>query len=602
MISHWIGDILIRTLPARKSLGKSISGLLLYTGILTFFIVVFDVGFPTDWVDHKYFEQYYLIFIRILLLAYIVRNFLNIFNKDKSVRVKVYDLFALLIVFILFMWLISGWQPEWLMPLRPYYKYIITPFFLTIIVIEFARNATAYYSRNLNPAMLFVMAFFIMIMMGTGLLLLPNATYDKISFIDALFTSASAVCITGLVVVDTATVFTGFGHGILMLLMQLGGLGIMTFAGFIGHMFSGSQTFQQQMMMKEFVSGNRVSEVVKTVYKIVFITLLVEVLGGVMIFFSTMDLPFESMGDHIFFSAFHTISAFCNAGFMTIEDGLLNDALRFNYPLHLVIAFLFLFGGIGFPIVLNFYSSIKLFLVNSMYFVFRKRRFHHIPNIISVNSKIMLVATVIITSVSVVLIYVLEYDNALSEHGFWGKWIEAFFAASTPRSAGFNTIDMALISFPTIMLYLLLMWIGASPGGTGGGIRTTTFSIATLNFWSIARGKDKIIIFQREIPQSSVRRAFAIIMLSVIFMGLGTFLIYSFDGHLSLVNVAFDVFSAYNTCGLSLGVTPELSDKSKFVLTMCMFIGRVSGLTLLSAFLYKSHFQNVRYPSEDIIY
>jgi trk system potassium uptake protein len=602
MKSYWLEDILIKTLPARKSLGKTLSGLLLYSGILTFFVVVFDVGFPKKWVDHTYFEAYYLLYIRLMLITYGLRNALNVFNRDKVFRIKLYDFFSLLIVAVLFVWLVRGESFGWLDIVRPYYKYIITPFFLVFIGIEFARNATSYYSRNLNPAMLFVLAFFFMIMLGTGLLLLPNATHEKISFIDALFTSASAVCITGLVVVDTPSTFTSFGHGIMMLLMQLGGLGIMTFAGFIGHMFSGSQTFQQQMMLKEFVSGDRVSEVVKTVYKIVFITFLVEILGAAGIFFSTMDLPFESMGDHLFFSVFHTISAFCNAGFMTVEDGLYNEALRFNYPLHLIIAFLFLFGGIGFPIVLNFYSSIKLFLVNSIYLVFRKRRFHHIPNIISVNSKIMLVSTAVISLMSMLLIYVLEYNGALAEHGFWGKWVEAFFAASTPRSAGFNTVNMAAISFPTVMLYLLLMWIGASPGGTGGGIRTTTFSIATLNFWSIARGKDKIIVFQREIPQSSVRRAFAIITLSLIFMGFGTFLIYSFDGHLSLVNVAFDVFSAYNTCGLSLGATGELSDKSKFVLTMCMFIGRVGGLTMLSAFLYKTHFQNVRYPTEDIIY
>lgn len=384
--------------------------------------------------------------------------------------------------------------------------------------------------------------------------------------------------------------------------MQIGGLGIMTFAGFIAHMFSGGQTFQQQMMLKEMVSDDKISEVMRTLYKIVFITLFVEIIGGVFIFFSTLDLEFESIFDRVFFSAFTTVSAFCNAGLMTIENGLQNDALRFHYPLHLVIAFLFLFGGIGFPIVLNFYKNAKLFISNSFNLIFKGRRFHHVPYAISVNSRIMLITTGIIALISFLAVFILEYDGILKGHSFGGKMVTAFFAAATPRSAGFNTFDMSLLSFPTVMLYLLLMWIGASPGGTGGGIRTTTFAVATLNFWTIARGKDKIIIFKREVPQASIRRAFAIIMLSIICMGIATFLVYSFDGHLSLVNVAFEVFSAFNNCGLSLGITPELSEKSKFVLSISMFVGRVGGLTLLSAFIFKSHFQNVRYPTEEIIF
>lgn len=595
-------EVYVRSLPLRKSIGKTLSGILLYSGILTVFVIVYDLGFPKKWFDHSHFETYYHTYIKVLVLLYGLRVFLNIFNRDKAVNVKIWDAISLLSVISLHVWLNTTTSIPVLKPFTPYYKYIVTPLFLLFIVIEFSRNAAGYYSRNLNPATIFVMAFFTLVMIGTGMLLLPNATYAKISFVDALFTSTSAVCITGLAVVDTAETFTRFGHSILMFLMQVGGLGIMTFAGFVGTMFSGGQTFQQQMMLKEFVSGQRVSEVVKTVYKIVFITFLVEIIGGVFIFFSTFDLPFASVSDQVFFAAFHTISAFCNAGFMTIEGGLHSELLRFNYPLHLIIAFLFLFGGIGFPIVLNFYNNIKLFLINSYHFIARGQRFHHIPYAISVNSRIMLISTIIITLISVVAIYFFEFNRSLAEHGFWGKWIQAFFAASTPRSAGFNTIDMSLIGFPTVMLYLLLMWIGASPGGTGGGIRTTTFTIATLNFWSIARGREKIILFKREIPHSSVRRAFAIITLSLLFMGVGTFLVYSFDGHLGLVNIAFDVFSAFNTCGLSLGITPELSEKSKFVLTMCMFIGRVGGLTLLTAFLYKMHFQNVRYPSEDIIY
>lgn len=591
-----------KSLPFRKSLANVAGTVLLYSGLLTLFVIIYDIGFPEDLFSHEEFSIYYQIYIRIGVVCYAIKSVLNIWNRDKKLKLKVIDLMLFLGFLVIFFWLVKGYDFGGLNNLRAHYRYVLVPFSLIAIATEFFRNLQSYYLRNINPALIFVLFFLLLILAGAGFLLLPNATHDRISFTDALFTSSSAVCITGLAVVDTAHVFTRFGHAVLMILMQLGGLGIMTFAGFVGHMFSSGISFQQQMMMREQVSGENLSQVIKSVYKIILITLLVESLGGVFIFLTTLHLDFPDMGERIFFAAFHTVSAFCNAGFSTVENGLYHPDFRFNYPLQLVIAFLFLFGGIGFPIVFNFYNNIKLFIRNSFQWIWKGSRFHHVPNAISFNSKLMLWTTTILLVLSFALFFFMEYDASLKEFPLTGKIVQSFFMAASTRSSGFHSLDMSLLTFPTIMIFLLMMWVGASPGGTGGGIRTTTFAVATLNFWQTAKGRDRITIWGREIPQASIRRAFAIISLSIIMMGISTFIIYSFDGHLSMVNILFDVFSAFNNCGLSLGITPELSDKSKFVLTLTMFIGRVSALTLLSAFIYKKQFQNIRYPTQDILY
>tara|TARA_R110001606_G_scaffold59803_1_gene141630 strand:- start:108 stop:716 length:609 start_codon:yes stop_codon:yes gene_type:complete len=199
------------------------------------------------------------------------------------------------------------------------------------------------------------------------------------------------------------------------------------------------------------------------------------------------------------------------------------------------------------------------------------------------------------------LFYFFEYDNTLAEHNEFGKWVTAFFGAVTPRTAGFNTVDNAALKLHTIMIVLLLMWIGASPGSTGGGIKTTTIFLATLNFLSLARSKDRVEFGKREISNKSIRRAFAIISLSLIFIGLATFMITMLDPELPFIQVAFECFSAYSTVGLSMGITSSLSTGSRLVMILMMFIGRVGALTLLVGMLRRVHTLRYRYPNEELV-
>lgn len=221
--------------------------------------------------------------------------------------------------------------------------------------------------------------------------------------------------------------------------------------------------------------------------------------------------------------------------------------------------------------------------------------------VINMNSRITLVTTFALILVGFIGYYVLEQNNTLANHNGFGKIVTALFGATTPRTAGFNTVDMTLLSYPTVIMMLLLMWIGASPSSTGGGIKTSTFAVATLNILSLAKGKTRVEIFRREIADITIRRSFAIISLSLIVIGMGIMLISIFDEELSLKDIAFEVFSAFGTVGLSLGITAKLSSMSKIVLIVVMFIGRVNMLTLVIAIFKKEKRKNYRYPTEEII-
>jgi len=310
---------------------------------------------------------------------------------------------------------------------------------------------------------------------------------------------------------------------------------------------------------------------------------------------------FETVGDRIFFSVFHTISGFCNAGFSTLEYSLYQPEYRFNFPLHIILSVLFILGGLGFPIVLNIYKYGKYFIKKNFLRFKRPDQPVHMPWILNLNSRIVLVTTAILLVGGTVFFMFFEYNNTLKDYNFLGKLAASFFGSSTPRTAGFNSVDMGALHFSTIMVIMFLMWIGASPGSTGGGIKTSTIAIATLNFLSLAKGKDRVEVYNREIANNSLRRAFAIMTLSILFVGLSILMISYFDPDMHLLDVAFESISAYSTVGLSLGITANFSGASKIVIIMTMFAGRVSMLTIMAAFLADVKHLNYKYPTEEVL-
>ncbi|MCJ7758561.1 MAG: ATPase, partial [Gillisia sp.] len=415
-------------------------------------------------------------------------------------------------------------------------------------------------------------------------------------------TSTSAVCVTGLIVVDTGSFFTQFGQNVILVLIQLGGIGIMTFASYFSHFFRGQSSYESQLTMRDVTNSEKIGEVFSVLKKIITITFSIELVGAILIFFSLDNIHFTSIADKIFFSIFHSISGFCNAGFSTLENSLYEPGFQFNYPLHLIIALLFILGGLGFPILLNVITYFRHLIINRILPVGHNQTPLHRPWVININTRIVMVTTIVLLSLGTLFFYILEYNNTLAVHpSEFGKIVTAFFGAATPRTAGFNSVDTSALHFTTLMMIFLLMWIGASPASTGGGIKTSTFAIAILNFFSLAKGKNRIEIYRREIADLSVRRSFAIISLSFLVLGTSVMFIVAFEPEQTLLKIAFESFSAYSTTGLSMGLTSSLSNYSKLVLIATMFIGRVSMLTILIALMRRVKHLNYKYPTEEIL-
>lgn len=567
----------------------------LWTSILGVIGFISDFGFSQSNFEQQLLEGFYFVVLAVGIVSTFARYFED-FSLIKR-KVFVFDLLSICFtIWIYYQYLFVGVPFETDLLLE-------NPIWVRIaVLLTFIREVSVtrfnYRRAELNPAQLFVASFLFIILMGAFLLMLPNASYEGLSFIDALFTSTSAVCVTGLVVVDTGSYFTPFGQIIIMALIQVGGLGILTFASYFSYFFKGGATYENQLALSDMTSSKTLGEVFSTLKYIILITLSIELFSGLLIYSSLGAVSFPSHYDKVFFSVFHSISAFCNAGFSTLSNSLYEEGFKYNYILQLIVILTFVLGGLGFAIVANIINYIKYQLRKLL--SFGKSKVGYRPWVLNINSRITLITTLSISAIAFVAFFALEYNNTLAEHHGFGKVVTALFGATTPRTAGFNTIDTASMLFPTTMMVFLLMWIGASPASTGGGIKTSTFAIATLNLLSLAKGKTRIEIFRREIADISVRRAFATISLSLIVIGTGIILISAFDSEKDLMNIAFECFSAYSTVGLSLGITSDLSSMSKLTIIVIMFVGRVSMLTIIIAVFKKIKHKNYRYPTEEI--
>ena len=564
--------------------------------LLIFLVWIIDLGFP----NQEIFPTHFLIYgIALFVLGQNYLYRLLFIYKDASRGRRQFEGF--LIVFLHFLAAIQfGMFDSW--ALLQEYDAILTNILICLLFfIELSRMSLGVNKMAIHPAMIFILSFLLVIFIGTLLLMLPNSTVAGISWTDALFTSTSAVCVTGLIVVDTATVFTGMGKTIIMILFQIGGLGMMTFTSFFGFFFKGGQSLQSQLFLKDYINEDNISKIGSTLIKIMLFTLGFELLASGLIFVIIDPSLFSSTGERAYFALFHSVSAFCNAGFSTLTNGLYETGFRTEYHIHLILAISIIVGGIGFPVIVSYYQVGKRICTNYYNRFTRKDSFyHHTPRTFNINTRLTTVTTFILLVVGFVTYWIFEEKNTLAGLEGYGKIVTAFFGSVTPRTAGFNTVDMTQLALPTVLIYLILMWIGASPGSTGGGLKTTTFAVAVLNALSIAKGKDRVEVFNRQIDPETVRKAFAVILLSFLVIGMGVFMVLFFNPELDILDVAFEVFSAFATVGLSLGITAKLTTGSKLVITLIMFLGRVGTLTVLVAFIRKTRSLRYKYPQETV--
>jgi trk system potassium uptake protein TrkH len=450
---------------------------------------------------------------------------------------------------------------------------------------------------RVSPALIFSSSFLAIILIGSGLLLLPRAHTGQLAFIDSLFTSVSAVCVTGLTVVNTASAFTNLGHIIILCLIQIGGLGIMTFTGFFSYVFTSSgASVRNRLLLKELFSSETLSNLFNLLVKIILITFLTEIAGALVIY-SGLD---SQVNDKIMFSVFHAVSAFCNAGFSILPEGLYSPAVRFNDAIQISVAVLIMLGGIGFPVLVGVYSSARYAIIRLIKKI-RRSRMPVIPGKKNISTRIVLVTTLILIVAGTGLYYYFENDLSLSGMSSARKIITAFFGSVSARTAGFNIVDISSWSYPTIFLMIVLMWIGASPGSTGGGIKTTTFALACRSIWNSIRGRDHLMIGTREIGSTTLIRVLSIILLSMILITTGFFALLISEPGRNPVHLLFECVSAFGTVGLSLADIATFSNTGKIIIILLMFVGRVGPLTLFMGFMLSHRKKYYRYPELDIV-
>lgn len=582
---------------------RSIVNWILFLFTLGLFVLaISDIGFPSaDKISRfQIHNRYFQICYTIIGALYIIRS---IFFKGNAGNRKVF-----IAQLVTGMFLILFFFPNFVVSYGETFEYYlyqtsgIQMLSFLLFFLELSRMEINLLIKVLNPAQLFMVSFAIIIFTGAMLLMMPMSTTIPIEFTDALFTSTSAVCVTGLTVVDTATRYTFLGKFVIMALIQIGGIGVMTITSFFGIFFKEKSSLREQSMLRDYLSEESFDAILKTLMKVVLITLLIEAIGATFVYLSLEKNALGSMSDNLKFSIFHSISAFCNAGFSTLTDNLYDVRIRTNYSVHFWIANLIVIGGIGFPVLLNLYQYCKS-QVKWLFEYFRNRKsyVHHV-NMITLNSKIVILATLLLLVFGTLSFLFFEANHTQLGMDLKSRLAVSYFQSVTPRTAGFNNYSMSALAMPSILIIIFLMWIGASPVSTGGGIKTSTFALAILNAFRIMKGKNHIEIHRYEIHEYSVNKAFAIITISIFTIVLGAFGIYIFDGKFGMIKIIFECFSAFGTVGLSLDLTSKLSDPSKYILILLMYFGRMGSITLLLS-LVKAYGNSTlyRYPKENII-
>lgn len=457
-------------------------------------------------------------------------------------------------------------------------------------------------SRRTNPSLILSCSFLFFILVGSLILAMPRCTIGSISYVDSLFMAASAVSMTGMATVDVATAYTPLGWAVIAILMQIGALGVLTFTSFFAIFFSGRSSIYNQLLIRDFVYSRSMSRLAPVLLYILSFTLTVEAIGAVAIYMAVPEDMFVNTTDRIFFAAFHSVSGFCNGGFTTLPDGLATPALfDSSGAIYIVMTLLILAGGIGFPNLVNFKEAATEYLRRLRYLIsgrtYHERRLH----IYDLNSKLVLIATALFFVGGALAFFILEYDHALAGMPLGKKIIQSMFNSATPRTAGFGSMPLSALSHSMFLVMMFLMWVGCASQSMGGGIKVNTFMTVMFNLRSIVMGYKGVPALGRNIAITSVRRANAVVLLSILSVLGYAVIISAIQPELSFGGVLFECFSAITTVGLSLGTTAQLCAASKLVLASAMFLGRVGIISVLAGVVGSRRDISSYIPTDDVI-
>jgi len=446
---------------------------------------------------------------------------------------------------------------------------------------------------KLHPATLVLSSFLLAITVGALLLKIPISTHiGHIPWVDALFTATSAVCVTGLIVVDTGSYFTAFGQGVILALIQMGGLGVMTIAVLLFKWIGRSISFRQRMAMQDLFAHTPREDILGLVRSIVVLTITVEVIGAVLLTLHwRQELPFFQA---LYTAAFHSVSAFCNAGFSLFPDSMMRYSD--NLFLNLTMCGLIIAGGIGFPVLYDLRSWIRLH---------KHKRLR-----LSIQTKTVLLTTLILIVSGALMFAFLERHPLKEAPSFSHHVLTPMFQSITCRTAGFNTVDIATLKEATLAMMIFLMFFGASPGSCGGGVKTTTLALITVFMVSRIRRKGRVNMFKKSVPTETVTRSVSLILVSIGIIAVIVFLILAGDAAIGrdaaaeerlFLTYLFETVSAFGTVGLTMGVTPHLSTWGKCLIILMMIIGRVGVLTFSYIILRTGISNGIEHAEENIM-
>ena len=434
---------------------------------------------------------------------------------------------------------------------------------------------------ELNPPRFLALGFSILIILGAILLNLSIATKngESIGFINALFTSASAVCVTGLVVVNTAEYWSLFGQITILILIQIGGLGFMTMATIVSFILGKKIGLKERLIIKEQLNQNTISGLVKLTKYVILSTFVIEGIGAFLL--STRFIPIYGLIKGLWFSIFHAISAFCNAGF----DIIGNSIVPFvgDFIINITICFLVIIGGLGFSVLIDILNKKS----------FKKLHIH---------SKLVISITIILIIAGMLIFLIMEKNNPDTLFNLTGKekLLSSFFQSVISRTAGFNSIDISRINDTTAFIMIILMYIGGSPGSTAGGIKTTTFGTTLLTTVAVIKGNKDVVIFNRRLSQDIINRSIAIVSIGLTLI-LIVSIILTITEEFIFLDVLFEATSAFGTVGLSRGITSSLSNIGKIMISLTMYVGRVGPLTMAFAFAKRQKQDLYRYSEGNIM-
>ncbi len=436
--------------------------------------------------------------------------------------------------------------------------------------------------KKLSHSQILAGGFFIIILIGAFILNMgfSSAKGESIGFLDALFTSTSSVCVTGLIVADTGTYWSDFGKFVIMLLIQIGGLGFMTIAT-LGVIISGEKlSYSKKLLIQDSLSSEKTSDIIKFCKKIILVSLFIELVGAICL--SIAFVPEFGFVKGICYGIFHSVTAFCNAGF-DIMGNFSSLTAYFNNPIvNISIMLLIILGGLGFS---------TIFDIN------RKRAFKKFR----LNTKIILITTAILIVIPTFLFFIFEMNNpkTLGNMNLGEKILASLFQVVSPRTAGYNTIELSQMHDSTKFLTIILMFIGGAPASTAGGLKTTTFALIIISVYCLFKQKSEIEIFGRTIPFKNLNKALVSLVIGFTLVITGTIIILSYSDF-DFLTVLYEVTSAYATVGLTLGITTKLNAICKITLIILMFMGRVGSLTVLYSFIKTDSKKKYKYPKEEI--